>query len=285
MQNITGELFENEVLEAKITPKDSSTNIDDLGLKYQWIVGNKPIDEAVQGTYTLKAEDVEKKIQIKITSDKYLGEIIPSTERDKSPFNQQDKATKVWVLADYGVFPYKSKLSVKDMNEEENYNLVLAILDDDQKNVMERIKFYDIKVLDRFGNVSQPNGKVTVRLPIPHNFDENDLKALKVTDAQDEVFENEKVVNVDGVNYLEFETNHFSYYALMDEDSNKSREEINKAGDGIKTSDDSENIVILSCLFMMFSGLAVIKGTKNLRKQRTSLKKSFCLSKDTLSRA
>lgn len=72
---------------------------------------------------------------------------------------------------------------------------------------------YDIKMLVD-GVEIQPNGKVKVKIPLPNGYDPDKTSVCHVDTALNR-FENMNAEYIDG--YLVFETNHFSYYAVVDE--------------------------------------------------------------------
>ncbi len=156
---------------------------------------------------------------------------IPSSEQQKDAtpetdhivFSQQDSNSKVWVEAPAGVFPKNSKLIVQTLNyDPEEYEKVLEGLDEDKKQTAERLKLFEIHVINSDGDIIQPTtdyGLVTVRIPIPDDFDKDDLEVYRVLfDLPDSEFD-EYVVTIDNKHYCEFKTDHFSPYALIDKKS------------------------------------------------------------------
>ncbi len=178
-------------------------------------------------------------------------------------FNCQDNDSGVWVEAPAGVFPENSKLIVQTLNyDPEEYEKVLTGLDEDKKQMAERLKLFEIHVIDSSGNIIQPNtdyGLVTVRIPIPDDFDKDDLEVYRVLfNLPDSEFD-EYVVTIDNKHYCEFKTDHFSPYALVD-----------------KKSDDnfSKIIIVVSILILliMIAILVFIFLKKNKDKNQNSNK-------------
>ncbi len=83
----------------------------------------------------------------------------------------------------------------------------------------------------------QPNGKVTVKIPIPDGMDKNTCSILRKEENGTWTIINAKING----NYLEFETDHFSYYALTGKAVNV---EINTIAIGNGTV--SESMVVTS---------------------------------------
>lgn len=134
--------------------------------------------------------------------------------------SQTDAKTGVILEAPEGTFPADAKIDVNEVDKDSsNYSMILENVDKSIKNIAERFKFYSIKILDASGNKLQPaNGnKVKISLPIPDGYDLNDLEAIRV-EAGDDIEYNEHVEEIDGKNYLVFETDHFSDYAIIDKD-------------------------------------------------------------------
>ena len=72
-----------------------------------------------------------------------------------------------------------------------------------------------INLIDESSNKIQPNGEVTVMIPIDKYFDLADLEVLRITAIDDEIHDS-RVVEKDGIKYCAFETSHFSIYCLSD---------------------------------------------------------------------
>lgn len=175
-------------------------------------------------------------------------------------FNRQDNDSGVWVEAPNGVFPENSKLIVQTLNyTPEEYEKVLAGLDEDKKQIAERIKLFEIHVVDSENNIIQPNtnnGLVTVRIPIPDDFDKDDLEVYRVLfDLPDSEFD-EYVVTIDNKHYCEFKTDHFSPYALVDKKSDDNL---------LKNSMNSVFILLIIITTIVILWLAKYKG--NIKAQ------------------
>lgn len=193
-------------------------------------------------------------------SDKGISESQKSGKQYGVPlaFNRQDNDSGVWVEAPNGVFPESSKLVVQTLNyDPEEYEKVLQGLDEDKKQIAERIKLFEIHVVDSDGNIIQPNtayGLVTVRIPIPDDFDKGDLEVYRVLfDLPDSEFE-EYVVTIDDKHYCEFKTDHFSPYALVDKKSDDNL---------LKKSMISVFILLIIIITIVILWLAKQKANKN----------------------
>lgn len=140
-------------------------------------------------------------------------------EQSHEPFDAIDPETGVRVYADPGVFPKSVHLVVKKIDKgeglSEEYKDYLKNLDEEYRKQVEKLEFYDIKVVDEKSGVIQPNGKVTIQIPLKEGMDEKDLKSLLVLESKDSDFEN-KVVEIDGEKYCSFDVDHFSIYCLVD---------------------------------------------------------------------
>lgn len=87
---------------------------------------------------------------------------------DIAAFDQTDEKTGIWVTAEAGVVPIGSKLVVKEISKNHsNYGVVYGYLDDESKQKIEHHQFFDIYILDRYGKKIQPNGLMTIRMPVP----------------------------------------------------------------------------------------------------------------------
>ena len=154
----------------------------------------------------------------------------------------------------------------------------MSQLDEKQKNIMEKIKFYDIKVIDKTtGATCQPNGLVTIRLPIPDDFDRDELEALRVMDGQDVEYYGEEVKLIDGTYYLEFETDHFSYYALMDLLTQNDQTYKDSVTTDNPSTGDTINWTVLMLMISIFGFVAVALLMDNMYRKETEQLKNKVL--------
>lgn len=135
-------------------------------------------------------------------------------------FKAEDSKTGMQVYAPKGVFPKWSRLIVREMYPNTNeYDNAYNNLDENIKRKIEHIRLYEIYVVNQDGEVIPPNiskGIVTVRVPIPNDYDLADLQIYRIKQDADDNFET-NVVNINNKNYCEFQTNHFSTYTIIDE--------------------------------------------------------------------
>ena len=135
-------------------------------------------------------------------------------------FVQIDPITNLWVEAPAGVFPKGSRLVVRKIpHGSEEYEKVINGLDEDKKQIAEKLLLFEIYVVDLNGNIVDPNtdnGLITVRIPVPDDFDKEDLEVYRILfDLPDDDFD-EYVVTINSNTYCEFKTDHFSHYAFID---------------------------------------------------------------------
>lgn len=86
----------------------------------------------------------------------------------------------------------------------------------------ERIKLFEIHVVDSGGNIIQPNtfyGLVTEKIAIPDDFDNDYLGVYRVLSDLPDIEFNEYIVTIGNKHYCKFKTDHFSSYALVDKKS------------------------------------------------------------------
>ncbi len=138
----------------------------------------------------------------------------------KSSFQTEDGI--IILAAPEGVFKSGSQLYAQFLDpDSQEYQDAFKNLDDNFKNVTERLKVYDIFVLDPYGNkVTQFNDYVTLYIQIPKDYDDADLDAIHITEGPDQEFE-EWIETIDGTKYLAFKTNHFSPYAIIDKSTSE----------------------------------------------------------------
>lgn len=116
-----------------------------------------------------------------------------------------DSNTGVEIEYDNSAFECEVELVVSE--EEINANIVFG-------DEFESYKAYDISLVAD-GEKVQPNGYVTVKLPIPEGFNAETTVVYYVDDSGNKT----KLESTTENGYIVFETNHFSEYVLVDESS------------------------------------------------------------------
>ena len=131
---------------------------------------------------------------------------IPMLEIEDSE-EKIDKDTGVSVVFPEGTFEGEAEIEVKPVEDGEAYKLI------SHKEGNYKVTMFDINVTVDGENV-QPNGTVLVQIPLPKGYNQNKCVVYYVAD--DGTMEELKTYhNKDG--YVYFETDHFSYYAILEE--------------------------------------------------------------------
>ena len=152
------------------------------------------------------------KKSVKVTVEKEVGKpIIKEELKDES-------GSGISLSAPEGVLPKGAELKVEPIKGNDSVHQQLDALTEG-KFVLFDIKLYNSNA----GQNVQPNGTVTVRVPIPAGFDPAKIKMYHF----DEYTGKRTAMKgwVEGAYYV-FETDHFSYYTLVEEEPKK--EEDNK---------------------------------------------------------
>lgn len=207
-----------------------------------------------------------------------------------SPIEQEttikfgDEDLKIKIRGREGIFEYGSIFHAESVTDSEEITQLNKDLDDEYENILERSHYYDIGVTHRKSDVAGESpeeyeefkgGSVTISLQIPAGWDKDELLALyvKADEGDDETF-NHRVETIDGVDYITFETKHFSKYALFDPD-NKTYNPDDKTENPESqptlplfplTGDNYNALVfgLLSIFFKSYLLLSVIYGRNNL---------------------
>lgn len=99
------------------------------------------------------------------------------------------------------------------------YDYLCNRLDQNLKKNIERLGIFNLKLFDKNGKeINNLDKNASVFIEIPKDFDKQDVQVYYISEGDDEHFE-EKVVTRNGKNYINFETKHFSPYALIDEET------------------------------------------------------------------
>ena len=123
------------------------------------------------------------------------------------PVELEDPTTEVTVAAEAGVIPESTVLVVEPNAAVANFVIGNGTVGNYNHEA------FNISLEDANGNEVQPQGSVTVKLPIPAGYDTNNIKVYFV---DDEGNKSDMYATVEG-NYAVFTVNHFSKYVLVDE--------------------------------------------------------------------
>lgn len=120
-----------------------------------------------------------------------------------------------------------------------------------------QIALFDINIYDKDGNkTSTFERKLRVLLQIPTGWNKENLEIIRFGPESDEKLE-KNIVTIDGVDYVEFWTEHFSPYALIDKSTDKEQNPQNSEKSNNLETDDPTNIPILLSI-LIFSSLGVL---------------------------
>lgn len=117
----------------------------------------------------------------------------------------KDETTNIEIT--YTEENFESEVEIVVSEEEINANIVFG-------DEFENFKSFDIS-LEADGEKVQPNGYVTVKLPIPEGFNADSTVVYYVDDSGNKT----KLESTTENGYIVFETDHFSEYVLVDESS------------------------------------------------------------------
>ena len=138
-------------------------------------------------------------------------------------FDYTDPETGVKFHADEGILPDEAMILVRqltpgvdeDKDADKEFVDLLENLDEVVRKQVEKLDAYIIELYDGNSNKIQPDGYVSVMIPVTDDFDQEDLEVLRVVQGEDVIFESD-ITEIDGQKYCVFKTNHFSTYCLID---------------------------------------------------------------------
>lgn len=132
---------------------------------------------------------------------------------------------KVFIDGDNTTIPSDSTLEVQFIEDDDldfqasEFDDLFVKIDNSMKGQAEKVGIYRLQLKDSLENkITNFNGKISVYLEVPKSFDAKETEVCYIKNGQDEQFE-EKVVTIDGKNFINFETDHFSPYALIDKET------------------------------------------------------------------
>lgn len=165
-------------------------------------------------------------ISNKITFCEELLENTESTQQlqtsNNPVFNKRDEKTGVWVIAASGVYPFDAELRVNEIKPDSNeYQKIISGLDSEKAKNTQRLSIYDIEILKDGKDIElHDNQVVIVRIPIPYDFDKNEIEALSIIYGDNnDINLDGAITQVDGKSYFEFTTNNlkqFKNLAIID---------------------------------------------------------------------
>lgn len=182
---------------------------------------------------------------------------ICSYQEEKKENSLVNTQTNVKVEFNDNAVPSDTMLEVEAITKGETYEQI--------KEVLPKVKQFillDINLL-RNGTKIQPNGKVTVNIPVPENFDTTKLVVYRV-DGKEKIEYSVKVITDKNIVYAQFETDHFSNYVLAEEITEKveETEEGNQLDDEPKTGTIS--IVVGATILLSISIVGYIISKKKM---------------------
>lgn len=181
-----------------------------------------------------------------------------------------DSTTGISITGQFEAGTVVSATEISDKSEIESIKKMLI-------NVSDKFKAYDITLMLN-GQAVQPQGNVTVKMPIPADYDANNIAAYyKGTSNHAEL----KIKVENG--YVVFETSHFSTYVLAEKNINSNGEilppimdENGGEGDSIESNTsastgDSTNVGLLIGLLVIAGlgiGFVVYKNKKDKEESK-----------------
>lgn len=182
-------------------------------------------------------------------------EIIKLT--DTNSVRIEDKKTNIIIKA--LEIALKEKNIVLDTMIIEKDSEIYKKIDNIIKDINGKKTYYDIKLLES-NIVIQPNGYVTVYIPIPDGYNKDSL-ALYYVDEKNERYE----IRAGEVqeNYYTFTTNHFSIYALVDSTDSKI---VNMK------KDSGEYTIVLFIIITLIIAIIIIEVLTKIEKMKENKK-------------
>lgn len=172
--------------------------------------------ENIPGAYTVKIsyESVEE------GNGAYSNVVIVKRSKPTT-ITKENTETNIKLEAEEGVVPSNVILAVTPVTEGIVYNTVKTVLTD-----MKQFKIFDINLLSD-GVKVQPNGKVRITIPVPTEFNKENLVVYRV---EEDGTKTEYNVTVNGETAT-FETDHFSTYVLAEKTvADKEKDDTPKTG-------------------------------------------------------
>lgn len=142
-----------------------------------------------------------------------------------------DTTTNIKLDTTTEIVPEGTKLVAEKVTSGDNYNVVVKAVEKD----VSKFVLYDINLINNNAKI-QPNGKVTVSIPVPEGYDTSKIVVYRV--AEDGTKTKYDTTIKDG--YIIFETDHFSNYVVAEENKTTT-EDTTKPVEDTKTEDTKKD--------------------------------------------
>lgn len=175
-------------------------------------------------------------------------EEIPVPEPDAPALSITDSTSNVKLDTTTAIVPEDTSLKVEVVTEGEKFDKIKGILGTD------KLSIFSITLMSNDAAV-QPKGNVKLSLPIPDNFNKDNLIAYRI---DEDGTKTDYSVKVEG-NYAVIETNHFSDYVLTEkaDSTNESSDSNANLDTEPKTGIDNPVQFVLTVLVVACLGLTV----------------------------
>lgn len=173
--------------------------------------------------------------------------------------NLSNDSTSIKLNANNNVIPQDTILITEEITSGDTYTKIENALINDVKDFV----LYDITL--ESNNVKiQPNGVVTISIPIPNDFNSNEIVIYRVNDDLSTVEYNFTIETIDGKEYARFETDHFSNYVIAEKQIKSEQTEEHILDDEPKTG--IMNIVIITVSVLGISTFGWVIVNKKMYK-------------------
>lgn len=152
----------------------------------------------------LRADGSGEKVTI------YSDGTVSAVEKIVIPVGDVHKNTGTILESTTAELPTDTILVANKVTSGSVYNKVIIALTDVKDFVAFEIK------LESDGVEIQPDGKVKISIPIPENFDSSSIAVYRIENDGTKTSYSVTVTTKEGVEYVTFETEHFSTYVLAD---------------------------------------------------------------------
>ena len=173
--------------------------------------------------------DIENAYTIFANNSNYSEDYI-IIKRDKL-IDKTDLDTNIRIETTTDVIPSGTTLVAEKVTSGDNYNIVVKALGDN----VTKFEMFDISLVSNNAKI-QPDGNVTVSIPIPSGFDTSKIVVYYI--AEDGTKTKYETVVKDG--YVVFETDHFSNYVVAEETASTTKVSETTSDSNTTTSTETE---------------------------------------------
>lgn len=171
------------------------------------IMGNEPLPARIKISW-----DTLKKIADDATVQEDTKEV--TVDEELPAVDIKDKSTKVRIKAGKNILAKGVRMTVSEITSGTDYQSIKSLITE----IGTKFTAYDITLYNENGAKVEPNGMVSVYIPLPNNYDSDKIMVYRINDTA-----KTKLSTTIEDGYIVFQTSGFSTFAVVDASSTQKK--------------------------------------------------------------